>query len=207
MNQDAINRIQRYVAAGIPPVVENLLGDAYAFIWDTSAPEDADFAIINRDGNFARAFQENGVWKLARNLGRSGSSPFAPERWEFTPITGPCLRECAQKMWLPSRGDEKLTFVPKELTKPNTGRQVICRNQLFRFRGIKDGGFKLELDGALSPEFQGKPWESEAAVDWCVARCRGPDAPKSAEAILQQAALAQSVVQAEVALDDIWGTF
>lgn len=207
MNQDEINRIQRYVAAGIPPVVVSLLADAHAFIWDTSAPEDAAFAIVNRDGNIARAFQENGVWTFARNLGRSGSSPFSPEGWEFNSISGPCLRECAQKMWLPSSSDERLTFLPKELTPPTSRRLLICRDQLFRFIGSKSETFQLALGDAVSADFTGKPWESLAAVAWCVARCRAADAPKSAEAALAGLHHQQAVVAAEAALEGLWGQF
>lgn len=198
-------KLQRYVAAGCPAQTESLLADAHIFWWDTCGAEDADFVIINRDGNLARAIQTNGVWQLYKNLGKAGLC-LKPEGWEKLPLSGSCLRELAQKMWLPSKGEERLTFLPKELTPPNSRRLMICRDQLFKLFGRGDA-FVLELAGVQSPEFRDKPWESQAAVDWCVARCRAADAPKSAEAVLAGMQHQQAVVAAEDALAGIWGSF
>lgn len=200
MNDDAINRIGRYVAAGCPVRTESLLSDAHVFWWDTCDGEEADFAIVNRNGNIARAIQQNGTWRLYKGVGKNGFSPFSPASWEFTSVSGPDLRACAQKMWLPSRDEERLTFLPKDLTPPGR-RKVIVRDQLVTFVGLKSEGFALELGGVRSPDFQGKPWESQAAVDWCVARCRDGDAPKSAEQILAHA----QVEQAVFAMEDLPG--
>lgn len=207
MNQEAINRIQRYVTAGMMVRTESLLSDAHVFWWDTADGEEADFAIVNRDGNIARAIQDDGKWQLYRGVGKSGYTPFSPASWEFTSIAGPDLRACVQKMWLPGRGEERLTFLPKELTPPGR-RKVICRDQLVSFVGLKDSqGFALEFNGERSPEFLGKPWESQQAVDWIVARCHGPDAPQSNEQVLAQVQTQQAVASAEDALAGLWGSF
>jgi hypothetical protein len=206
LHPNDLQRLQRYVAAGCPPQTESLLADAHIFWWDTSGAEDADFAIVNRNGNLARAFQKDGVWTLYKNLGKAGAC-LNPESWERSGISSLCLRECAQKMWLQDAADEKLTFLPKELTAQNSRRKVIVRDRLFTFRGFGNEAFKLELGGVMSPEFRGKPWENRQAVEWAIARCQAPDAPKSAEAILEQAVLAASVANAEVALAEIWGQF
>lgn len=207
MNQDAINRIQRYVGAGMMARTESLLADAHVFWWDTCDGEDADFALVNRNGNIARAIQNNGVWSLYKGVGKSGFSPFSPASWEFVPISGPDLRACAQKMWLPDSCDERLTFLPKDLTAPNSKRKVICRDQLVTFIGLKSEGFKLELAGVTSPEFLGKPWESRQAVEWVVNRCNAPDAPKSAEAVVAAMQHEAAVDAAAAALDNVWGMF
>jgi hypothetical protein len=109
-------------------------------------------------------------------------------------------------MWLPSRAEEKLTFLPKELTPPNSRRMLICRDQLFKLFG-RGEGFVLELAGVQSPEFQGKAWESQAAIDWCISRCRASDAPRSAEMVIDAMHHQQAVVAAEVALEGLWGQF
>lgn len=201
MNQDAISRIERYVAAGCPVRTESLLADAHVFWWDTRDGEEADFAIINRDGNTARAFQEDGIWHIAKNLGRAGAAPWHPEDWQLLDISSPDLRVCAQKLWLPSRGEERLCFLPKELTPPKSRRLLICRDQLFKLIGNQGTGFRLEQGGVQSPIFEGKPWESTQAVEWAVNHCRSPDAPQSAEAILMQT----RVAQATVAMEDLPG--
>jgi hypothetical protein len=205
LHPNDLSKLQRYVAAGCPAQTESLLADAHIFWWDTCGAEDADFVIINRDGNFARAIQKGGEWQLYKNLGRAGQC-FKPEGWEALTLRGPCLREIAQKMWLPSRGEEKLTFLPRELTPPNSRRLLICRDQLFKLFG-RGEGFVLELAGVQSPEFQGKAWESQPAIDWCIARCRASDAPKSAEMVIEAMHHQQAVVAAEVALEGLWGSF
>jgi hypothetical protein len=201
-------RLERFVAAGCPAQTESVLADAHIFWWDTCGAEDADFAIINRNGNFARVIQKGGIWEVYKNLGRAGQC-FTPEHWEKLSLRGPCLREIAQKMWLPDRDEERLTFLPKELTPPRKRRMLICRNQLFTLNGLGDTeGFKLIGPGGVdSPTFQGKPWESVPAIDWAVARCTSVDAPKSAEAVLQAAQFQQAAMAAEDALEGIWGQF
>lgn len=206
MNAEQIHQIQRYIGAGCPAQTESLLADAHIFWWSTCGAEDADFVIINRDGNLARAFQTDGVWKIAKNLGRAGQC-LTPESWEWLSMSGPCLRELAQKMWLPSRTEERLTFLPKELTPPGSRRQMICRDQLFKLFGRPGNAFVLELAGAQSPEFQGKPWESEAAVAWCVGRCHAPDAPKGAEAVVAAMQMQQASHVAADQLAELWGRF
>jgi hypothetical protein len=199
--------LERYVASGCPAQTESILADAHIFWWDTCGAEDADFAIINRNGNFARVIQKGGIWEVYKNLGRAGQC-FTPEHWEKLTLRGPCLREIAQKMWLPDRNEERLTFLPKELTPPKSRRLLICRDQLFKLIGLGDTeGFKLELDGIKSPVFRGKPWENQAAVDWATARCGDADAPKSAEAMLAQAQLEQATMSAQDMLGDLWGAF
>jgi hypothetical protein len=199
-------RLERYVAAGCPAQTESVLSDAHIFWWDTCGAEDADFAIVNRNGNFARVIQRGGIWEVYKNLGRAGQC-FTPEGWEKLSLSGPCLREIAQKMWLPSRNEERLTFLPRELT-PKGRRRLICRDQLFTLISkMDDGVFHLELGGVQSPAFPGKPWESQAAVDWAVARCGDVDAPKSAEQVLAQVQVQQAALVAEDALGDMWGMF
>lgn len=205
LGPDSQVKLQRYVAAGCPAQTESLLADAHIFWWDTCGAEDADFVIINRDGNFARAIQNNGVWQLYKNLGKSGRC-FSPDHWDKLPLSGPDLRELAQKMWLPSRGEERLTFLPRELTPPNSRRLMICRDQFFKLFG-RGSSFVLEIAGVQSPDFFDKPWESQAAVDWAVARCHAPDAPKGAEAVIAAIQHEEAVDAAALALDGLWGSF
>lgn len=204
---ETVSKIGRYIEAGMMVRTESVLGDAHVFWWDTCDLEEADFCLINRNGNIGRAVQIDGAWDLIKGMGRADTGPFV---WSQDDATN-CeltLQDLAQKMWLPSQ--EKLSFLPKALTPPRSRRLLVCRDQLFKFiTNSTWDGFKLQAPGGSeSALFKGKPWESRDAAEWAAKWSDGGfGAPVSAEAALAQVAFVGVKQQAEAGLDGLWGMF
>jgi hypothetical protein len=204
---EVVTKIGSYIAAGMAPRVESVLGDAHVFWWDVCEAEDAAFCIINRNGNISRAYQVNGVWGLVKGLGKSDPGPFYWDNWELT-SHGYSIAELAQKCWLPDQ--ETLSFLPKALTPPKSRRLLISRDLLFKFiTNSTWEGFKLQAPGGQeSALFRGKPWESRDAAEWARKWSDGGfGAPVSAEAALAQVAFVGVQEKAEAGLDGLWGMF
>ena len=207
LSAETVAQIGRYIETGMEPRVESVLGDAHVFWWSTDDLEDADFCLVNRNGNISRAYQVNGVWGLVKGMGKAEFGPFQWENWELTSHAN-SIGELAQKCWLPDI--ESLSFLPRQLTPPRGRRQLICRDKLFKFiTNASWDGFKLQAPGgAESMLFKGKPWESRDAAEWARKWSDGGfGAPVSAEAALAQVAFVGVQQKAEAGLGDLWGMF
>jgi hypothetical protein len=139
---------------GVPPCYIFFVGD------DRPSASPLIYAHRNGDGmTFAQL--KTGGWRLTKFWGAPEQVNKSPTKFERT-----SLDELVDLV--SARPKETLQFLPKEIT--GRQRKVVFREHMLDMWWKADT-FHLRWYGGDAPitsdPFEGKPWESEPAVEWC----------------------------------------
>jgi len=199
--------ISDYVFKNGGPRQVSLDSFTHLFLFTDGEVDDARIVFFNKNGNFGRVIRDD-RFPNVYNVYKTWTGFTVANDWEKTRLQANSPSRALQKCSIgPGTGKkEQLTYFPKGAFKGS--RRICFRDKVLRAQTSGDTTTIIAPDNDAFP-IQGKAWESEEAIKWCLAKFCGVGAIPQPDIYVNPVEAAAALQKSIVALQDnpLWGAF